>query len=188
MKKINVVGTSGSGKSTFSRLLAARLHYPHIEMDALFWQPNWTESTDERFFAILAEQLACPHWVLDGNYHRTLAIKWAEVDTVIWLDYSLARTCYQAIKRAFSRSMSGRELWPGTGNVETFSKSFFSRSSVINWTLKTHGSNRQRYVEMMHAREFEHIRFIHLRTPRAARAFLDNPGSIHQRGEPKPGR
>lgn len=35
--KINVVGTSGSGKSTFSRRLAAQLAIPYIEMDALFW-------------------------------------------------------------------------------------------------------------------------------------------------------
>ncbi|WP_198946719.1 shikimate kinase [Kiloniella majae] len=33
MKRINVIGTSGSGKSTVARNLASVLGYPHIEMD-----------------------------------------------------------------------------------------------------------------------------------------------------------
>lgn len=41
MKRINVVGTSGSGKSTFGRQLSQQICAPYIEMDALFWQPNW---------------------------------------------------------------------------------------------------------------------------------------------------
>lgn len=103
MKKINVVGISGSGKSIFSRLLADRLNYPHLEMDALFWKPNWTESTDEEFFAELKNQLSKSEWVLDGNYNRTKVIKWAEVDTI-------TRTVLQAVKRAFIRSVFRQEL------------------------------------------------------------------------------
>ena len=62
MEKINVVGTSGSGKSTFSRMLAAKLSYPHLEMDAMFWKPNWQESSDEVFFAKLKGSLSQERW------------------------------------------------------------------------------------------------------------------------------
>ena len=41
--KINVVGTSGSGKSTLARQLAERLDVPYIEMDRLYWRPEWRE-------------------------------------------------------------------------------------------------------------------------------------------------
>lgn len=58
MKRINVVGTSGSGKSTFSQMLAETLEYPHLEMDAIYWKPNWQESSDDEFFTNLAEN--CP--------------------------------------------------------------------------------------------------------------------------------
>ncbi|WP_413699614.1 shikimate kinase [Psychromonas sp. KJ10-10] len=49
MKRINVIGTSGSGKSTFSQKLALKLNYPYLEMDNMFWKANWVESSNEEF-------------------------------------------------------------------------------------------------------------------------------------------
>ena len=46
---INVVGTSGSGKSTLARRLAHRLELPWIELDRLYWRPNWQGAPDEAF-------------------------------------------------------------------------------------------------------------------------------------------
>ncbi|SEG06252.1 shikimate kinase [Vibrio hangzhouensis] len=177
MKKINVVGTSGSGKSTFSRMLADKLNYPHLEMDAMFWKPNWQESTDQEFFATLESKLADELWVLDGNYNRTVPIKWQHVDTVVWIDYSFSRTLYQAVKRAFLRSITKQELWPQTGNVESFRKSFLSKDSVILWTLKTYKSNRVRYQQAMSNPEYRHINFIRITSPKKAKAFVDKLGT-----------
>lgn len=172
MKKINIVGTSGSGKSTFAKRLAQRLNYPYIEMDSLFWQPNWQGLDDAVFFPLLEEKLSRETWVLDGNYNRTLAIKWKDADTVIWIDYSFSRTLFQALKRALSRSLSGKELWPGTGNKEKFSTSFFSRESIIWWTIKTFKSNRQRYLKAFEHPDYQHIQFIRLTDPKKTQAFL----------------
>ncbi|AUL95713.1 adenylate kinase [Vibrio vulnificus] len=68
-------------------------------MDAIFWKPNWQESSDEEFFANLADRLSAEHWVLDGNYNRTAEIKWNRVDSIVWVDYSFVRTLFQAVKR-----------------------------------------------------------------------------------------
>ena len=173
MKKINVVGTSGSGKSTFSRTLAAKLGYPYLEMDAMFWKSDWQESSDDEFFAKLKSRLSQETWVLDGNYNRTIDIKWADIDQVIWIDYPFSRTVYQAVKRAFIRSITKAELWDGTGNVETFRKSFFSRDSVIIWTLKTYKRNRVRYTDMFNDPKYCHIEFVRLTSSKMARAYID---------------
>ena len=50
MKFINVIGTTGSGKSTFARKLARQLELTPIEMDDLFWLDDWQEPTDGVFF------------------------------------------------------------------------------------------------------------------------------------------
>jgi adenylate kinase family enzyme len=170
--KVNVVGTSGSGKSTFSRKLATKLQVPHIELDALFWLPNWGETPDEQFFEKIRQETATERWVLDGNYNRTVPVKWRDVDTVIWINYSYTRTVLQAVKRAFIRSLTRKELWAGTGNKESFRKSFMSKDSVIMWTLKTYHSNVERYESMMADPQYDHIQFIRLRSPRQSKAFL----------------
>ncbi|MCF6264133.1 MAG: AAA family ATPase [Xanthomonadales bacterium] len=61
MKKINIIGTSGSGKSTFAKALSKKLDYPYIEMDAIFWGKNWYWPSDDEFFNKLALPLI--EWV-----------------------------------------------------------------------------------------------------------------------------
>jgi len=88
MKRINVVGTSASGKTTFSIRLAQKLKLTYIELDDLFWLDDWQESTDTAFFQKIQAKLdqAKSGFVIDGNYTRTTQIKWQDIDTVIWLD------------------------------------------------------------------------------------------------------
>src|SRR3954470_8485515 len=90
-QRINVVGTSGSGKTTFARELAELLDLPCYEMDQLFWKSDWQESSNDEFFQKVQEVTSRQKWILDGNYTRTTAIKWKQVQLVIWLDPSFAR-------------------------------------------------------------------------------------------------
>lgn len=173
--KINVVGTSGVGKSTLARRLAQELSLPYIEMDVLYWLPEWQGTPDDEFYAKLAAALAAlaaPGWVLDGNYNRSRPLKWRDVDLVVWVDYSFWRTLRQAVWRAASRASRRQELWPGTGNCETFRRSFFSRDSIILWTLKTWRNNRRRYLADMQDPQYRHIRFVRLRNQQQTEALV----------------
>ena len=125
--RVNVVGTSGSGKSTFSKTLADKLNVPYIELDALNWKPNWTNSSDEELFTKLDDALSVDGWVLDGNYERTQAIKWKSVQMVIHLDLPLHVVLYRIIIRSLiTRGLGGQELW--AGNKETLWQHVFYSS------------------------------------------------------------
>ncbi|WP_087719120.1 adenylate kinase [Salinicola salarius] len=162
--KINVVGTSGCGKSTLAEALADALHIPHIQLDQLYWQADWQGSLDDEFFARLhAAMAASPNgWVIDGNFDRTRPIKWRDVDIVIWLDLGFWRVLSQSVGRAIARIASQKELWPGTGNRESFRQTFLSRDSVLLWSLRTWHRNRRRYLAAMIDPEYSHIHFIRL--------------------------
>ncbi len=143
-----MVGTSGSGKSTFAKSLASKMGFPYVEMDKLFWEPHWMEKEDQKFFSDLEAALQKDQWVLDGNYFRTQPIKWRRVDIVIWLDFSLPLTFTRALKRSIVRAITKIELWEGTGNRESFRKTFFHKDSILWWTLTSYSKNKERYSKL----------------------------------------
>lgn len=173
IKRINVVGTSGSGKSTVAKKLSGALSIPYVEMDQIFWGQDWHWPSDEKFFNDLRKNIAPDKWILDGNYTRTLSIKWEKVQMVVWIDLPLKKTLFQAITRAFKRSISGKEIWPNTGNKESFRKSFFSKDSIILWTLKTYKKVKQQYVLHMNNEKYSHIKFVRLTSHKEIDEFLE---------------
>lgn len=184
-KRINVVGTSSSGKTTFSKSLANILGIDHIEMDGIFWGPDWYWPSDEEFFTNLREALKKDAWVLDGNYTRSIHLKWKNIDLVIWLDYSFVRTFFQALIRAVKRSITKEELWAGTGNRESFTKSFFSKDSIILWTVKTHGKVKRKYRHYMKDEKYSGIRFLRLKSPSDSKSFLKHLKHYKHKGPEK---
>lgn len=174
LERINVVGTSGSGKSTFARELARLLDLPYYEMDALCWKPGWREAPDEEFFCKVEEATSGSRWVLDGNYTRTLPIKWKRVQAVIWLDLPFVQTVLRVTARTIRRAFTREELWPGTGNRESLAEAFLSRKSIIWWAITTHGPNRRKYSARMAAPEYSHIAFVRLRSRAEAARFLED--------------
>ena len=171
MNKINVIGTTGSGKTTFSSALAQQLQIEYIEIDKVYWKPNWREPEEQEFLDKLSNSIIGAEWVLDGNYSRARKLIWESADTVIWLDYGYFRTLWQLVKRSITRSYIKQELWAGTGNSESFSR-LFSKNSIILWFFRRYHLNRRRLPELISREEFGHIKFIKLTSPQKAKEYL----------------
>lgn len=89
MQKVLVIGCPGAGKSTFARRLQGLTGLPLYYLDRLWHKPDRTHITREEFDRVLAEWLARPAWILDGNYSRTLPQRLEACDTVFFLDFPL---------------------------------------------------------------------------------------------------
>ena len=170
-ERINVVGTTGSGKTTLAKTLGRRLGVPVIEIDALFWKPGWGETPDDEFLPTVEAATRGERWVLDGNYSRTRSITWPRADTVVWLDYRFPRVFVQLLRRTIRRAITKEPMWDGC--VESWRKGFFSRDSILVWCLKTYWRRRRTYPHLMQSPEYGHLRFVRLRSPRQARMWLD---------------
>ncbi len=89
MQKVLIIGCPGAGKSTFARRLQSLTGLPLYYLDRLWHRPDRTHITREEFDRTLAEWLARPAWIIDGDYSRTLQVRLEACDTVFFLDYPL---------------------------------------------------------------------------------------------------
>ena len=86
MKKIIVIGCSGSGKTTFAERLREKLGLPLFYLDAIWHKADRTHISREAVDAKLGELLALDAWIIDGNYSRTIERRIAVCDTIILFD------------------------------------------------------------------------------------------------------
>ena len=167
--RIVVVGTSGSGKTTLARRLGNILEVPHIELDSLYWNANWTSTPLAVFRERVALALDGESWVIDGNYSSVLDLTWGCADTIVWLDYRFVVILGRLLQRTLSRILFGKELW--NSNRETWNR-VFGRDSIIAWMFKTYSRNKRRYMARMKDPAYAHLQFVRLISPQAARAWM----------------
>lgn len=168
--RIAIVGTSGSGKTTLARHLALRLGIPHIELDALHWEPNWTPAPLDVFRDRTSRALNGEAWTTDGNYSRVRDIVWSRADTLVWLDYPLAVIMARVTRRTIRRSLMRQELW--NGNRERLLAACCGRDAIIWWALRTYRRRRKEYPILLSQPENAHLTVVHLQSPRAAGEWL----------------
>jgi len=168
--RINIIGTAGSGKSTFSKQVAKKLKIPYVELEALAWKSNWAEATDEELFSKLERHLSSDDWVLDGNYSKTRHIKWNNCQMVVYLDMPFYIIFYRILRRTLIRIFTAEELW--AGNKETFWRQFFTRDSVIWWGLSNFFPKRRYYLIDSKNPKYSHIKFVRLRSQKDVEHFF----------------
>ncbi|MBI3944252.1 MAG: adenylate kinase [Chloroflexi bacterium] len=168
--RIVVVGTTGAGKTTLARRISQRLAIPFIELDAIFWGPNWTAVPAEVFYTRTAHALNGDAWIVDGNYGKVRDITWGRAHSIIWLDFSLAVIMARLFRRTMKRLIRKEELWHG--NRERWQTHFFSRDSLFLWALQTYHRRRAEYKALFRQPEYAHLNIIHLPSPQAADTWL----------------
>jgi adenylate kinase family enzyme len=171
--RISVIGTSGSGKTTLARRLAERIDLPHLELDAVFHQPGWTELPGDQFQALVQDFCAGDRWVVCGKYSQVRDLVFARADTIVCLDHGRLRQTLRVARRTVRRALRHEELW--NGNRETWRGLAVWRpkeESIVRWTWDTVPSTRRLFddVERDHG---AHAQIVRLRGWRAVDAWCE---------------
>jgi len=170
MARVVVIGTSCAGKTAFARALACALSFPHVELDAFYWQPNWTPRPPEEFRKLVEHELYQDCWVVDGNYGIVRDLVWSRATTVIWLNYGFLLVLWRALTRTVRRVLTQEELF--SANRESLRMAFFSRESILWWVLTTFHRHRKQYRVLFDRRTSSQLVYIEFRYPTEAQNFL----------------
>lgn len=178
MRRVSVIGSSGSGKTTIARAIADRLGLRYLELDSLFHQPGWTPKPDDRLRAEITEFARARHWVIDGNYtsHGVADVVWPLADTIVWLDPPRRTVMRRVIGRTLRRVITREELW--NGNREPWSNLWSPRpeKNIIVWAWTRFDGVRARYEQAMTDGTWEHLAVHRLRSGSETAEFLDSLG------------
>ena len=106
--RILVIGSPGAGKSTFSRKLRDKTGLPLYYLDMIYHNPDRTTVSREEFDEKLSHILALGRWIIDGNYQRTLPMRFERCTDVFMFDLPVE----QCLKGAEARIGQAREDMP----------------------------------------------------------------------------
>jgi adenylate kinase family enzyme len=171
--RIVVVGTSGAGKTTLARRIAALLELPHIELDAINWQPGWRDLTrhdPEEFVRRVNEAIEAEAWVVDGNYGPVRDRVWQRATHLVWLDYERPVIMARVISRTLVRAVLRNELW--AGNRERW-RQMLRPSHPIRWAWNTWERRRRETAERLAQSECTHLVVLRLRRPSEVQRVLE---------------
>jgi hypothetical protein len=170
--RIVVVGRTGSGKTTLARQLAAALEVPHVELDSLYFGPQFTTAPVALLRERTAAAIAGDRWVTDGNKRAVRDLVWPRADTIVWLDYSLGVSIWRLGKRARSRTAQLTAEAAKTGRRAGLPRQLVAAAKGVLTALRSHAGQRREYTELFDKPWNQHLAVVRLRSPRATREWL----------------
>ncbi len=153
---IIIIGTSGVGKTTLAKQIAAKLSLKHISLDHLKWLPNWESVDGQTLRARVDEVTKNSDWVIDGNYGSVRDILWPRADVAIWLDYSLAQALWGAFRRI------SRGSYQAEGCRDSFLRAL-TVDSIFLWIFKSHWRHKKEYTALFKNNIYPNLRVIRLK-------------------------
>ncbi|UUT34793.1 toxin [Microbacterium elymi] len=152
--KVHIVGTSGSGKSRLAARVAEALGVPRLELDAVFWDADWTlRDLDEAHRMILDFVRAHPDgWVMDGNWASRLGDVLDpphEPDVIVWIDHSRLRTVGRVMRRTARRGILREELWHGNHERPSSWLRRDPEENIVLWSWTQHPVARARMEQRL---------------------------------------
>ena len=165
-----IIGTSGAGKSTFAQALAKAMACPYIELDKLYWGPDWKPVPHSSFENAVQESTFGECWVADGNYSAVRDLLWSRATHVVWLNFGRRTVFPRLLWRTISRGILRTRL--SHGNRESLRMAFLSRDSILLWSYTTFAKNRIKFDKLRGDPRYAHLQWTEVTRPSQAKEFL----------------
>lgn len=138
MNKITILGVTASGKTTLAHKLSDILNIPVTHLDKIFWKVKGG-ITQDAFVSELEEVMKADKGIIEGSAPRskTLPIRLANADTIIFYDMPLALVLWRQTKRFFKYYGKVRPDMPDNiSNIQKYPFTWKEFQHAWNYPLK----------------------------------------------------
>lgn len=104
IKRIMIIGRSGSGKSTFAYNLHQRTGLPVYHLDKYFFTDNWIERDYTEFLNIQNKIVNEAQWIIDGNSTKSFEMRYSNTDLCIYFNFPKYICYWRVFKRIFFKN------------------------------------------------------------------------------------
>lgn len=104
--RIMIFGPPGAGKSTFAVNLSQSTKLPLYHLDKYFYVRNWIERDYQEFLSIQHRLVNQDSWIIDGNNTKSLEIRYARAQIVLYFNFPKRICLWRIIKRRFNKDLS----------------------------------------------------------------------------------
>ena len=171
-ERILILGRTGSGKTRLARDLAAALGVPHVELDSLYFGPDFSRAPLPLLRERTKAAIAGDRWVTDGNKRAVRDLVWPRADTIIWLDYPMHVSLWRLARRARARTVALSAQAAQTGRRIGLPRQMLAAARGVLTALRSHRGQRREYPRMFAQPSNAHLAVARLRSPRATREWL----------------
>lgn len=154
-KRILVIGSGASGKSTLADQLGKKLRFPVIHLDWEYWHSGWIENSEQNWKPKIDHLITPPEWIFDSNVSGLFDDRFHAADTIIFLDFPRWISLYRLLKRKWiSKGKKGR-----------------SDGAYLKWAWNFPHQSRPALLQKLHEVSSTKT-VITLRSPTEVRRFL----------------
>ena len=164
MKRVIIFGPGASGKSTLAVRLGEITGLSVIELDKIFWRPGLVPTPHDQWVKIQQILVEENGWIMDGDLgpYDAVEVRLRAADTLIFLDFSLVRCAWRALRRSRERA----DFWLWLLRYRRQSR------PVLMDAIADHAANATLHV---------------LRNPEALRRFVADVVRKYRAGQTRPG-
>ncbi|MFA9559485.1 AAA family ATPase [Evansella sp. AB-rgal1] len=108
-KKVHIIGSVGSGKTTLAKELSSKLTIPHYELDNVIWIRDTSgeiRRTEQEREEYLNSIIQSESWIMEGVHSEEwVSNSFQRADLIIFLDTKYSTRTYRIIQRFIKQKL-----------------------------------------------------------------------------------
>lgn len=162
MKRLFILGTSGSGKSYLAKLLSKKLKIKRYDLDDIFWIKKYTKKREENDCKKKLAALLQKHqsWIIEGIYAGWTKNAMEKADSIIYINTPLRLRAYRILMRYLkNKNKKEDETLSSTLTLIRYSRAYSKRKGTtgLKQHLRALRAHKQKVLTLRTKKDLEEL-------------------------------